>query len=147
MSVVFSVVFMLLSWAVSAIAKGKTTYQQMLSVAAVRSTYLMPVAVISIILFFINAGYGIGFFFIAGAFMSCAAIIESTRVVPGINENLKTYLVVVAMVIFSLVVIYFTFKMSPNVMSSYLKDEIGELGKFDFEDILDTIEDIADYMY
>jgi hypothetical protein len=79
--------------------------------------------------------------------MSCAAIIESTRVVPGINENLKTYLVVVAMVIFSLVVIYFTFKMSPNVMSSYLKDEIGELGKFDFEDILDTIEDIADYMY
>jgi hypothetical protein len=145
MSVVFSVVFMLLAWAVAAIAKGKTSYQQMLSVAAIRSTYLLPVALISIILFFIKPGYGIGFFFIAGAFISCSALIESLRVVPGINENLKTYLAVVAMIIFSIVVVYFTVKVAPNSLSSYMKNQISDFGKFDMEDILDGISEIADY--
>jgi hypothetical protein len=142
MSIVFSAVFMLLSWAVAAIAKGKTSYQQMFSVAAIRSTYLMPIAIISIILFFIKPGYGIGFFFLAGAFISCSALIESLRVVPGINENLKTYLAVAAMIIFSIIVIYFTIKVAPNTLSSYVKSQMGD---FDIDDVFEGISEIADY--
>jgi hypothetical protein len=147
MSIVFSIVFMLLAWAVAAISKGKSSYQQMLSVAGIRSTYLMPVALISIILFFIKPGYGITFFFLAGAFITCSALIESLRVVPGINENLKTYLAVIAMIIFSIIVIYFTVKVTPNTLSSYTKTQIGDIGKFDMMDVLDGLFDLYDYLH
>jgi hypothetical protein len=152
MSVVFSIVFMLLAWAVAAISKGKTTYQQMLSVAAVRSSYLMPVAVLSILVFFIKPVYGVLLFYVAGVLMSCIALVEALRVIPEINENIKTYLITIAMIIFIVIVLYFTIKVSPKAISSYYADdfndfleEFGELMKkaktIGFYDLFDDVTD------
>jgi hypothetical protein len=129
MSVVFSIVFMALSWTAAAISKGKTTYQQMLSAAAVRSVYVMPITVISVALFFVKFYYGIGFFILAGLFISCAAMLKTLSIVPEINENLKIYWSVAAMFIFSIVVVYFTLGALPNVFSSDFKDWLGEIDK------------------
>jgi acid phosphatase family membrane protein YuiD len=150
MSVVFSIVFMLLAWAVAAISKGKTNYQQMLSVAAVRSSYLVPVEVIAILVFFIKPMYGIALFYVAGGFMACIALVEALRVVPGIDENIKTYLTTIAMIIFTVIVLYFTIKLSPKSIASEHAKQMNnlleniseakkELRELDTDDIYDGI--------
>lgn len=119
MSIIFSLIYALLTWAVVAISKGKTTYQQMISAAGVRSAVTMAVTGASIVLFVINTFVGIGVFFIVGLFFSVVVLAESLNAVEGINQNSKVYFVPIAITVFCILTAYLTIRIAPQAISDY----------------------------
>ena len=144
MSIIFALLFALLSWGVAGLSKAKTNFNQMFAVSGVRAAFLIPVAIISIVVFLINPVMGIGAFFIGGMFFSMASQMESMHGVMGMDHNTKTYLVVIMMIIFCGIVCALTVKVMPQTISSfYLKtvgDAMEEISDFDFKDLLDILD-------
>lgn len=144
MSVVFALVYALISWGVAGLSKARTNFGQMFAISGVRAAFLIPLTIISILISFISSFYGIAVFFIGGIFFSMAAQMESMRGVMGVNHNTKTYLSVVAIIIFCVIVCILIVKAAPQALSGiYLKTlqtglkEISEgLSDFNMSDIL-----------
>ena len=134
MSIVFALIYVLLSWGVVALSKAKTSFQQMLATAGIRASFLIPITVISMLLFLINPAVGVGVFFVGGIFLAMCVQMEALRGIQGINDNVKTYLVAVMMIIFCVLTVYLMVKIAPQTISSYYLKMMGE---FDFEDVLD----------
>lgn len=144
MSIVFALIYALLSWAIAAISSGKTTFSQMLAVAGVRASVAMPVTIVSIILFFINPVAGLGFLFIGGTFLTAVLWVESLNSVAGIKSDIKIYLVALAMIIFCGLCIYLTVKIAPQTISSYYLKLIGSV---DFKDLIEEALDDMGYYF
>ncbi len=144
MSIIFALLYALLSWVIVGLSKAKTSFGQMFAVSGVRAAFLIPVTIISILVFLISPFAGISVFFVGGIFFSIASQLEALHGVIGINHNTKTYLSVILMIIFCGVVFIATTKIAPQAISGeYLKvfeesfKEISEeLFEFNFSDIL-----------
>lgn len=142
MSIVFSLIYALLTWAVAAISKGKTTYQQMIAAAGVRSAVAVAVIGASIILFIINPFTGICVFFVVGVFFSIVVFVESLNAVEGINKNIKTYFAPIAMTVFCILLAYLTIRTAPQAISDYYLKMIKAIGDIDWSDL----ENILGYL-
>lgn len=144
MSIAFALLFALLSWGVAGLSKAKTNFNQMFAVSGARAAFLIPVTIISIVVFLINPVMGIAAFFIGGMFFSMASQMESMHGVMGMNHNTKTYLVVIMTIIFCGIVGTLTIKVMPQTISSYyLKtfgDAMQEISDFDLEDLLEILD-------
>lgn len=144
MSIIFALLFAMLSWGVAGLSKAKTNFNQMLAVSGARAAFLIPVTIISIVVFLINPVMGIAAFFIGGTFFSMASQMESLHGVMGMDHNTKTYLVVIMMIIFCGIVGVLTVKVMPQTLSSYYLKAIGdamdEISNFDFKDLLDILD-------
>ncbi len=137
MSLVFSMIFALLSWLVAGLSKAQTSYQQMMAVAGVRATLVMPTTVVSIVVFFINPIFGIMLFFVIGWFWAIIVQSEALQGILGLNNNIKVYLIPIVIIIFGIIVGYPMIQMGPQTISSIYLKYIENLG--DFLDVIDML--------
>lgn len=153
MSIVFALLYALFSWVVVALSKAKTSFGQMFAVSGVRAAFLIPITMISILVFLISPFAGIIVFFVGGVFFSIASQLESLHGVMNINHNTKTYLSVILMIVFCAVVFVATTKIAPQAITGeYLKlfkesfKELSEeLSEFSLSDILSGL--VRDMLY
>lgn len=147
MSIVFALFYALLSWIVVGLSKAKTSFGQMLAVSGVRAAFLIPITIISMLVFLVSPFAGICIFFIGGIFLSTASQLESLHGIMGINHNTKIYLSVIMMILFCVGIFIATTKIAPQAISGgYLKlfeesfKEISEgLSEISFESILSEL--------
>lgn len=78
---------------------GKTKYPNMLCVAGARSIALLPVTLVSLVLFFINNGFGTALFY-AGNLLGMIFIFTAVKKAAEIEEKKMVYILFFAMLLF-----------------------------------------------
>lgn len=135
-SLLYSALLSALYLAAGKILKSKAGFAQAMAVAAVRSAAVLPLIVLSWILFFLNIGAGTAVFFgasVLGMLYSLAAV----KGVDGMNDDKALYTVFIITVVFVLIVVFIMSKSAVLYVPKAIKDTIGSMG--DLEDILNYL--------
>ena len=124
-SVVLTCIVALVAWGMTSAFKGKTTFIEAISAAAVRCVAKTPVILVALLLGLINIGLGMLFFMLSAIVGLC----YSCMVVPtGVGaDGDKTVFIVLVVCIASLLCMFIFFRyMSVNYFSSALQTSVSK---------------------
>ena len=124
-SVVLTCIVALVVWGMTSAFKGKTTFIEAISAAAVRCVAKTPVILVALLLGLINIGFGMLFFMLS----AIAGLCYSCMVVPtgvGADGDKTVFIVLVACIVSLLCMFIFFRYMSVNYFSSALQTSVSK---------------------
>lgn len=130
-SILQSCVLALLLWCGHALMQCGTTYPKMMSAAAIRSAMMVPTILLSILLFYVNAGVGY-FLFVFGNIWGFLAM--TTAMDAHIPDKRKDIFPLIVSIIILLFIIICAFIMSKAVVY-YVPDNVSDFLDLDLEKI------------
>lgn len=134
-SVILSVINAGLLLAAVKIAKGTINFQTALSATSIRSIILVPIVLVSCILFFINPATGIGVFVIS--FIICNMFMMlPMRGIGGLNDSKIIYTAIAVMIASLIIFVIFASKAATTYVPSSIKNMLSG------DSILELIEEI-----
>ncbi|BCN31609.1 Yip1 family protein [Anaeromicropila herbilytica] len=106
---------------VSMIFKNTIHFKSMLCVAATRSVALIPITILSIIVFYINTNTGITLFYLGNLLGICYMLV-SLPIISQDNKNKVPFIIFITMVIFFFVSTFVMYHSIPLYLPETMKD-------------------------
>ncbi|MCM1086617.1 MAG: hypothetical protein NC419_00555 [Muribaculaceae bacterium] len=105
LSIIFSCFLALLLVAGHKIIHCEASYKSMLSVASIRSAVMIPVILISLLLFELNVGVGFGLFIIGNIFGFVTMTMTMAEFIPEEKKDIFSFIISIVLLIFVVIVI------------------------------------------
>lgn len=125
-SFVLSCAFAGILLGISILFKNKISFNAALCATATRSIVLAPITIIAMVLFFINAGYGVILFFMGNLAGLCYLVI-TFPIISQENRNKVAFIVFLSTVIFAIVSMFVMSKCVGFYVPDEVKDSIGSV--------------------
>ncbi len=106
------------------VLKNNATYKTMLCVAATRSVAVIPITIISIVIFYFNKGAGISLFYLGNLAGLCYMVSAFPAATSEIKNRIPV-IVFIAALIFMFVSLYVMYKCFPSYLPEGLKESWG----------------------
>ena len=120
-TVLFEVVLAGLYFGVGKLLGGQLRFQEALSIVSMRSVILVPVILVSCLVFLLNIAAGIVFYYCAGALAGVVFLMAGSNGIANLSPNRKVYLNLIAIVIFTLIFLFLGTKLLPSYVPSSLR--------------------------
>lgn len=124
-SLVFSALMAVTCLVTAIILHGKMNFKQALCAAALRSIYLIPLTLLSLVMNYIFADLGMLMYFVVGMLVEFAMFLLVCRSLPGDNLN-KKFFVALGMFLAFMLVVYILLRLF--ILKSYFTTLFGSMG-------------------
>jgi hypothetical protein len=111
---------------ISHLFKNKISFRAALCVAATRSVVLVLVTMISIVLFYINAGAGVILFYM-GNLAGICYMVNVLPITSQENKNKTAMIVFISIVIFAIISMFVMSKCAPYYLPEAIKDSVDTI--------------------
>lgn len=135
-TVLFEAVLAGLYFGVGKLLGGQLRFQEALSIVSMRSVILVPVILVSCLVFLLNIAAGIVFYYCAGALAGVVFLMAGSNGIANLSPNRKVYLNLIAIVIFTLIFLFLGTKLLPSYVPSSLREFFS----------VDNLMNLANYM-
>ena len=126
-SLILSAVLAGLYLAGAKLLKGQARFQEALSIVSMRSVILIPVTLVSCLVFLISISAGIVCYYCMGALAAVTFLMAGSRGIAEVNPDRRIYLTVGVLFVFVVVFFLFASWVLPSYVPSSLRD-ISSLG-------------------
>lgn len=121
-TVLFEAVLAGLYFGVGKLLGGQLRFQEALSIVSMRSVILVPVILVSCLVFLLNIAAGIVFYYCAGALAGVVFLMAGSNGIANLTPDRKVYLNLIAIVIFTLIFLFLGTKLLPSYVPSSLRE-------------------------
>ena len=101
---------------------GRLRFQEALSIVSMRSVILVPMILVSCLVFLLNISAGIVFYFCAGALAGATFLVAGSSGIANLSPNRKVYLNLIVTVVFTLIFLFLGTKLLPSYVPSSLRE-------------------------
>lgn len=102
--------------------KGQINFQKALCIASLRSVILIPLTLISCLIFLLNIPAGLILYYCVGTLLGAGFLLTGTEGILGLSRDRKFYLTISVIVLFILVFFLFASKIWPNYIPSSIRN-------------------------
>lgn len=135
-TVIFEAILAGLYFAVGKLLGGQLRFQEALSIVSMRSVILVPMILVSCLVFLLNISAGIVFYYCAGALAGVTFLVAGSSGIANLSPNRKVYLNLIVTVIFVLIFLFLGTKLLPSYVPSSLREFFS----------VDNLMNLANYM-
>ncbi len=121
-TVIFEAVLAGLYFGVGKLLGGQLRFQEALSIVSMRSVILVPVILVSCLVFLLNISAGIVFYYFAGALAGVVFLVAGSSGIANLSPNRKIYLNLIVTVVFTLIFLFLGTKLLPSYVPSSLRE-------------------------
>lgn len=121
-TVIFEAVLAGLYFGVGKLLGGQLRFQEALSIVSMRSVILVPVILVSCLVFLLNISAGIVFYYFAGALAGVIFLVAGSNGIANLTPDRKVYLNLIVTVVFTLIFLFLGTKLLPSYVPSSLRE-------------------------
>ena len=121
-TVIFEAVLAGLYFGVGKLLGGQLRFQEALSIVSMRSVILVPVILVSCLVFLLNISAGIVFYYFAGALAGVIFLVAGSSGIANLTPDRKVYLNLIVTVVFTLIFLFLGTKLLPSYVPSSLRE-------------------------